>query len=258
MISRIVLAAASCLVFSSAGYCDVIATDDFTYPNRSPLAGNNGGAGWSAGWTDFAGTAATVEDGAAQLSFTSVGGFSSSQASRLLGETVGDDETEAWIRATVQKTVSLGITDSFGGIGLFNGGAEVGLIGNFWPGVAADAWGAGPNGGQGEIAGDLVTVSSDVIVRLDFVGGATELWVNPFDDQSLGAAEAIGAGMGAFDTIVLRAGTSTAGTETWQFDDLRIGTSAGDVGAAVAVPEPSSAFLVFGLFGAALYYRRKN
>lgn len=259
MIFRIVFAVAVLPLFSTVGFCDVIATEDFTYATGSPLAGNNGGTGWSAGWVDFAGTPATVEAGVAQLSFTGAGGFASSQVSRLLGEAVGDDESDVWIRATIQKTASLGISESFGGIGFFNGGAEVGLVGNFWPGVAADAWAAGPNGGQGEIAGELVTTLSDVIAHIDFANGVTELWVNPLDDQDIGAAEATGSGIGEFDTIVLRAGTGTAGTETWQFDDLQIGTTVGDVGAAfaVAVPEPNSA-VILGAGVLCLFGRRRR
>jgi hypothetical protein len=197
----------------------VPAVDDFSYADGA-LAGNNGGTGWAGPWTDNAGTPATVVGGVAQTSFTGAG---SSQIQRDLSSAM----SSAWIRATVQKTATLGISESYGGIGLYDGGTERALIGNFWPGVAADAWGAGTNGSQGEIAGELVTTLSDVIVYVD--GTETKLWVNPADPANLGVPEATGGGVGQFNRIILRCGTSTAGTETWQFDNLIVGETLSDI-----------------------------
>lgn len=226
----------------------IIASDDFGYAD-GPLAGSNGGTGWAGAWTDFNGTPATVTGGAAQVSFTAAGGFAASQADRFIG---AGALTSAWIRFTAQKTASLGISDSFGGIGLFEGGSEKGLIGNYWPGVAVDAWGAGSNGSQGEVAGELVTTLSDVVVYVD--GAETKLWVNN-NPASLGAPDATGGGVGQFDRLILRAGTSTDGLETWQFDNLVIGETAADVG--VAIPEPAGAVLVLlALLGSTSGMRR--
>jgi hypothetical protein len=192
------------------------AADDFSYAD-GVLADKKGGTGWAGPWTDSAGTAATVVGAVAQTSFTSGGSYAGSEVQRDLSSTM----TSAWIRATVQKTATVGVSDSFGGIGLYEGGSERALIGNFWPGASIDAWGAGPNGSQGEIAGELVTTLSDVIIYVD--GTETKLWINPADPNNLDVPEATGSGVGQFNRIILRCGTSTAGTETWQFDNLIIG-----------------------------------
>jgi len=225
--------------FAGAATAAVIASEDFTYADGA-LAANNGGTGWAGAWTDVSGNAATVAGGVGQTNF--------GQAERTLSSTV-DVTGGVWIRATVQKTDTDGVAGSFGGIGLFNGGAEAGLIGNFWPGVATDAWGAGPNGAQGEIAGDLVTSLSDVVVFIDDT--QTLLWVNG-NPVALGAAEATGASTGDFDTIRLRNGNGAA--ETYTYDNILIGDTAADVG--VVVPEPGSLALL-GLGGLAMLRRRR-
>jgi hypothetical protein len=223
----------------------IVAQDDFTYADGN-LAGNAGGTGWAGAWTNFDGTPATVVGGVAQTAFSSGSGWVHSQVTRSIDVTL----TSTWIRATVQKTVTSGIAESFGGIGLFENGSEKGLIGNFWPGVAVDAWGAGPHPDQGEIAGELVTTLSDVVVYIS--GTETKLWVNG-NPLNLGTPEAIGSGVGQFNQILLRCGTNNNG-ETWQFDNLVVGETAADIG--VVVPEPvTMAFLGFGAL--ALIRRRK-
>ncbi len=234
------------LAVSVAANAGIIAQDDFAYDD-GVLAGNDGGSGWAGAWADFAGTPATVVGGVAQIAWDSASGWQSSQTDRSFS---GGAVTSAWIRTTVQKTVTAGSSSAFGGIGLFEGDGERGLIGNFWPGVATDAWGAGPNGGQGEIAGELVTTLSDVVVYIS----ATEtlLWVNG-DPLALGTPEATGSGIGQFDRIILRAGTNNNG-EAWQFDNLIIGETAADVG--VVVPEPATLALL-GLGAMSLIRRKK-
>ncbi len=195
------------------------AFDDFNYTDGL-LAGNDGGTGWDGPWSDTSGTAATVINGVAQTSFSGPG---SSQVQRNLASAMSD----AWIRATVQKLETAGVSESYGGIGLYEGSTERALIGNFWPGVAADVWGAGPNTGQGEIAGKLVSTLSEVFVYVD--SNETKLWINPVDPNNLGEPDAIGGGVGRFDRIVLRCGTNAGEMETWQFDNLIIGETFEDL-----------------------------
>ncbi len=218
-------------MMSVATFGAIIAEENFDYADGA-LAGNNGGSGWTGAWTDYDGTAPTVVGGVAQLSFSGAG-WQSSQADRYLNAPL----TSAWIRATVQKTVTAGNGASFGCIGLFEGGAERGLIGNFWPGVAVDAWGAGPNGSQGEIAGKLVTTLSDVIVYIDAT--ETKLWVNPVDPRNPGTPDAVGGGIGQFDRIILRCGTND-NSETWQVDNLVIAETLDDVTGGIMNLNPTS------------------
>ena len=216
----------------------VIAIEDFDYTNGA-LAGNNGGVGWNGGWANVSGTAATVTRGIAQISFSTAGRFESSQATRQLSQTVGDTETDVWLRTTMQKTTTIGVKNNFGGIGFFDTGVEQGLLGNFWSGVAVDAWGVGSHGSQGEAAGELVTTLSDVILHIKF-GVFSEIWINPTNTsqgvEGMGSADTTGGAIPPFNEILLRAGSNHAGTETWQYHDLILGETAADVGVTGTLP----------------------
>ena len=185
---------------------EISARDDFGYADGL-LVGNSGGRGWSGPWIAQEGSAATVVAGVAQL-------LARQQVQQEWTEIRRDlirPLDQAWIRATIQKTRTSGVLESFGGIGLYDGDIERALIGNFWPTdittttMATDTWGVGPNRSQGEASSALVTMRSDVIVYID--NAEAKLWINPADVDNLGTPDAIGNGIERFNRVVLRCGT---------------------------------------------------
>lgn len=215
-----------------------IATDDFSYANGN-LAGSNGGTGWSTTWTNTEGTA-TVADGMANVAATP-----GQQATRVLSAAQSGTAT-IWIRFDGRQSTTLaGTTDSYGGLSLYNGGTEQLLIGKAWPGPYE--WRAGTGGTMVGPSSPVPTLSLTTVlarVTLNSAGNdSLEVWLNPADmgsEGALGAAQITRSDTDLnFDRIQLRGGSAAGGSESWQFDNLRLGTTLADV----AVPEPSATLL---------------
>lgn len=231
---RLAVVVLAVLAFLSGGVtADLIVSDDFSYPDGA-LAGNDGGTGWGWEWENTAAGTVDVVDGQASFTYTieDGGGFQSKEANRWMGDWFGDDETDIWLRATVQKTQDNGSNESFGGIGFFADSTEVGLLGDFWAGdgEALNTWAAGWGpGGVGESPDKLVTDLSDVIAHINYVSNEIEVWVNA-DPSNLGDPNFVGSGIAVFNAIRFRGGSTAAGTESWTYDNFLLGTAPSDVG----------------------------
>ncbi len=138
-------------------------------------------------------------------------------------------------------------SNDFAGFQLYNGGSEGLGVGNNW-----NAWAFSTFGPGGE--GDLVRPSDNTyllvdsathlfVVKIQFnAGGNDDMTI--YMDPSLADVEAnqpntvwrrSATGNAMFDGIALRSGSSN-NDNSWQFDEVRFGTSWNDV---VVVPEPA-------------------
>jgi MYXO-CTERM domain-containing protein len=241
------VAAAAPAFFAAAASAELLMSEDFNYANGA-LAGNSGGTGWGWEWENTSANDVDVFNGAATFTYFNNGGYTGSGATRWLGTWYGDDESDLWLRATVHKTQDNGSYDSFGGIGFYADGNEVGLLGNFWPGSGPNAWGAGFGGGVAESASAFVTDLSDVVAHINFSTGAIEVWINA-DMMNMGDADFVGYGITAFNSLRLRGGSDAGGTESWMFDNLLLGTEGIDVGVGIPAPGALALLGMAGLFG---------
>lgn len=247
------LCLAICL-FTSLSQADaaIIASDLFSYANGN-LAGNSGGAGWSTTWTNTEGIA-TVAEGQAIVAATP-----NQQQARVLSAGLSGDAT-IWIRFEAQQFTTLtGSTNSYGGLGLYNGTTEQVLIGKAWPGPYE--WRAGTGGALVAPVVPVSTLSLTTVlakITLNATGNDTlDVWLNPADlssESTLGTAAISRSDADlSFDRVRLRAGSGAGGTESWQFDNLVLATTLGEV---ASVPEPSSALL--GGIGLLALFRRRR
>lgn len=239
------VAVATPAFFAAAASADLLMSEDFNYDNGA-LAGNNGGTGWGWEWENTEAIAVGVLDNAAALSYTNTSSWASAGATRWLGTWYGDDESDLWLRATVQKTQSNGSGDAFGGMHFYADGTEVGLIGDFWGG--GHTWGAGWGGSEQESGSHLVTDLSDVVAHFNFSTGAIEVWINA-DMMDMGDADFVGYGITAFNSLRLRGGSSAGGTESWAYDNLMLGSAGIDVGVGIPAPGVIALFGLAGFFG---------
>lgn len=231
-----------------------IASENFNYPN-GPLAGNNGGTGWFGEWLDFQGTPQV--SGGQTIIDSTLG----QQALRFLeSPQLKANGGEVWIAIDAQMfTTGSGITQSYGGIGLYLGNAEQALIGKAWPGEYV--WAAGTN--QGLVPSTSSTlVPSDVFIRItfDLLGGNDflDVWINPADPSSLNSQTPDISRNDpdlSFDSIRLRGGINGGLNESWNWSSITIGSSLADV---LPVPEPSTTALCLLASGAIVAWRLRR
>jgi hypothetical protein len=211
----------------------IAASDDFSYPGGN-LNGDNGGTGWSGGWVGSYGTA-TVAGGQAVVSSTGTDAY------RLLAVPQGPGSV-AWVRFAGQQftTAAAGVTNgTFGGLHLFNGGSSVGLIGKAWPGPYR--WTL--IGGSTQVSMQSTLAASEVYARITTTNGTVtiEVWVNPANPGGIDTVTPdltdTFAGTG-WDRLYLRAGSGEAVNESWNFDDLVVAESLGDLWAMPRPPGP--------------------
>lgn len=214
----------------------IFAREDFNYLNGG-LSGNNGGVGWSAGWFNTQGTA-SVAGGKG-----TVNAVSGQQASRLISgrQTPPAGGTKiVWISFEGQQSTNVSgstSTESYGGLGLYDGNTERLLIGKSWPGDYQ--WKAGTNTG---LVGPAVPVSTlsmtKIVARITMADPGTDtldVWINPADTSSvaaLGAPQITRTDTNlSFDTLRIRAGKGSASitAESWAFDAVTAGDTLADV-----------------------------
>ena len=230
----LLVALAGINLIAGAARAQIIAADNYNYANGN-LDGDDGGAGWSGAWNGHTyGTPTVAGD---QAIINALG----TDAHRSLASAQGAG-TVAWLRFTAQQstTASSGITNNtFGGLDIFHGGTEVGLIGKAWPGPYRWTLVAG---GSSQISTQS-TLSASVLYACITTSATNtmtiNLWINPANPSSLATvkpdATQTFAGSG-WDTIYLRADAGVSVTESWAFGSLAVGATLADV----AAPAPGS------------------
>ncbi|MFC7336021.1 sulfatase-like hydrolase/transferase [Haloferula chungangensis] len=236
-----------------------IAHEDFDYPAGAALNSQNGGAGWSGAWAAPAGV--TVANPAADLTYpnlpTNGNSLSNPVGGNVQGITRGwnasgftDDGDEVWFSLMVNATPGDSNGDEFrfqlfqggGDAVIRNNGSDTMLVINELGGV--ELWGM-----SGTSANGTTTVSTGAnhlivgqYVFSDTAGSDVwKLWIDPDVTVALGGANLTatgdikydgGAALASenMDMRFLRAGMKV--------DELRIGTTAADVG--VQPPSPPS------------------
>ena len=246
------------------------AVDNFDYP-AGPLAGNNGGSpsggvAFTGPWTNTEGTINVV---AGFGDIGSAGGVSSSDPFVEAGPGFSQQTSRGVTSRTNTVTyiyglVSIGngdddtLSNGFGGIGLYEGGAEKFLIGQSFSGtnwsIASNIGTTGGNGTSNDPIGDFDVAL--LVGKLDQAANTFDLYVNPDfgqteADNTVDASFTFDAGADDdFDTVRLRGGSND---NTYQFDNLNI---TGD-SPFTPIPEPVTALGGITMLGLVALRRRK-
>ncbi len=256
------LVASGCWGPLSIARASLVAYESFAYADGS-LAGNNGGIGdWSTTWETQSPPAATVNGERARLQVFN--GGPTGAIRRFWTPTLGGDGTTTWLRWTGTYTTTAGTISATGGLSLIDDDSNVLLlVGKF---TNTDHWSVGKDTTIAESGVDL-TVGVDLWVKIQHLAGndSIRFWVNPAEWSSESALDnsafhdLSGLDLSGIKGVSLSANPGTQSvfnpTQTWTFDDIRVGTS---FGAMSAVPEPSSGLLVAGAAIALLARRRRN
>lgn len=228
------LMAVALLAASAAG--DIVATDDFSYPDGS-LYGASGGAGWTSFWT---GSGMDVAEGAA---ISNVAGNPPKYGSRAFV----NPESEPGLFFRIDLALpAFTLADYFvvaGGLGV-----NIGQI-SFGKFAGSNQLQVG-NGGLTAGGPELVPNTSLQLIGAYVKGSGAPgdrlmLWINPDGDDYFDiATSAHSADIFRFDFAPYHSHqvTMAASTPGARFDNLVISNSPGGVGlGSAAVPEPANA-----------------
>jgi hypothetical protein len=218
---------------------EIFAREDFNYTPGN-LAGNFGGLGWLAEWTNVEGTPLVA---AGKGRVTALPGQEGARLVSTLQEPPPGDTKVVWISFEGQQFTNMGATDlvaSYGGLGLYKGGQEQLLIGKSWGGDYQ--WRAGTGQGLVGPATPVSTLSRTfIIARITMVDGIAtandtlDVWLNPADFSTVAALGAPQISRTdpdlSFDTLRIRAGSGDGRitAESWEFDAVTAGDTLADV-----------------------------
>jgi hypothetical protein len=266
--NRHVVACLFCLVWTIAGgaatqvHASLVAYESFAYANGN-LLNNNGGFGqWGSAWEMVESRATTVNNGVAVLGL--LNNTDSGTIRRRFTTNLDSLGSTTWIRWSGQYTRTGSPLGATGGLSLIDeNNTERLRIGKF---SGSDVWGVS----QGITVADsnvAITNPADMWVRIQHSAGndSIRFWVNPGDISTEAALDG-GSFVDLNDVdvsgifgvrLAAAAGTNTLGvsTQTWTFDNLRVGTT---FGAMSAVPEPGSGWLLAGAVACLAGRRRRR
>src|SRR4051812_48512726 len=250
------LPAYSVMFFMTAGTSRAVLTvyDGFDYAASADMNNLSGGTGWgTAAWTGTAGTRQIQSPGSNYASIPTVGNKAYLQALtagivRLLPGLQGGGDGTLWISFIAQRDPATQVDpDRFFSMSFYQGGTAS-TNERFSIGEPSsnnnNVWGmyfTSSVSNRQEIAGDSIYTQSFLLARIDYHGDTTVnddifLWGNyniAAGEPAIATAPAklVGGFNLAFDRIALRAGAASGGLPNAQgfFDELRIGTTFGDV-----------------------------
>lgn len=244
---------------------NLVVYESFAYPNGG-LEGNNGGFGqWSSPWQARLGTPTTVNSGAANVQVLDNGVGNSIR--RMFAPTLGSTGATTWLRLSSQYSTTEGTSGAAGGLSLIDEDYNEKLrVGKFIGTSGESNWAIG-HGTTAVDAGVSLLTSADLWVRIQHQSGndSIRFWVNPADTSSEAGLNASSfSELTSLDIVGVRglrlfgnpgSNPNTNPTQTWRFDNLRVGSS---FGAMSAVPEPASGCLVAGAVMFLLARRRRG
>jgi hypothetical protein len=282
----------SLVAFSPAGVsAQIIAVEQFIYPNSSNLDGGTGGSGWrtsppnETGWMDSQSSITVIlpslyyEDGLGQVLDTAGNratyAGAGSGANRFLANQLGTVGSTAYMSILMKATQR--DNNVFGGVTLSQTNlSRVLSIGTIKVGSGANAqsfWGVTQGGSTDQASTKLVVVGDPndvtdevvmVVVRFIFQAANTyvSMAVNPIlngvytpdaNFATLNGGLGVAYSPFTFDRVAL----DESGQTTIEFDELRFGVNFIDV--SRQVPEPSTVLTcAFAGLAAAWAYRRRR
>ena len=266
--NRHVVACLCCLVWTIAGgaatqvHASLVAYESFAYANGNLLNNGGGFGAWGSAWETVEGRAATVNNGVASLQL--LNNTDSGTIRRRFTTNLDSFGSTTWIRWSGQYSITGSTLNATGGLSLIDeNNTERLRIGKF---SGSDFWGVS----QGNTVADsnvAITNPADMWVRIQHSAGndSIRFWVNPGDISSEAALNG-GSFVDLNDVdvsgifavrLAAAAGNNTLGvsTQTWTFDNLRVGTT---FGAMSAVPEPGSGWLLAGAAACLVGRRRRS
>jgi len=239
----------------------LLAYEGFDYTANTAVVDANGGTGWTGAWTVSATNGSqtvlspTLSEGGAtgignRLSVTA-NGSTTSNASRVIFSSMKNSGTY-WLSVMVKNDAGNSTTYGYLQLGdqYSNVPVRVGYSngGNWYI--------QSPNNSNVKADTGIAATSALLVLKIDLTNKTLDLWVNPSsasDTADGSVALHPTSSYVRFDRLSIRVGSSSSGTSTGSFDEIRIGESYADV----VIPEPATlSLLVVG--GALAMLRRRR
>ncbi len=258
------------LALGARAHAGLISYDGFDYSSTA-LNGQNGGTGWNGGWFNTASTDNVLSNDGVSLSYpvpfeaplttpVSIGshvktGGVGANSSRLLSQTIplNVDGTTAFVSALIRKNRPNGEVNNDNILLEFADSAGNRRWGMGIEGTTDKPWlnangSTTPSGGPAVTVGDTYFLVAKIVssaVGMDTaylkVFGTGYSSLVPFDEPTTWDATQTQTTGAILDRIRLRIDAGNTSALPGEVDDIRIGTTWGDV---VGVPEPSTMALL--------------
>ena len=243
---------------TSLSHATVLVDEPFNYPLGS-ITGLNGGIGFAGPFTGTGTVSApgqTFTDLATSGNTFSTAG-SDAGAFRLLLAPINTDSGVLFVRFLGSNTT--GAAPQYAGFSFFNGGSEELFLGKTFQAVNYGLEVSGPGGGVATSNSPISATTTLLVYRLTFGtnNDTIDLFVNPgatlpgtpsatFTTANNGVFPA------TFDGIRLQSGN---GTQTFDYDEIRIATTAAEV---LPIPEPATMVTLVGGLAVLGFVRRRK
>jgi len=226
----------------------LLAYEGFDYTANTAVADANGGTGWNAAWTASSTNGSqtvlspTLSEGGVtgignRLSVSAVG-TATSNAGRVIFSSTTNSGTY-WL--SVMMSNDAGNSTSYGYLQLGDQYSNVPVRIGYSNG--GNWYVQSPNNGNAKDDTGIAATSALLVLKIDLTNKTLDLWVNPSSasdtaDASVGMSTT--SNYVRFDRLSIRVGSSSSGTSTGSFDEIRIGQSYADV----VIPEPATLSLL--------------